>query len=87
MSYSGTMISDLEAAVERAEFPILFKDPLLVLADAKVYLAGRVMEVGDVLAWWEIDQAMDEVTEPTETQGEMMIRTGLDNWLESRGNV
>lgn len=85
MSYSGTMISDLEAAVERAEFPILFKDPLLVLADAKVYLADRVMEVGDADAWWEINEAMDRLQEPT--QGEEMIRTGLDNWLESRGNV
>lgn len=36
----------------------------LLLGSAKMHLANRVMEVGDIHAWWLLDDRMDILIEP-----------------------
>lgn len=55
---TGTTISDLYAMVENCP------DPYLLLGSAKMHLANRVMEVGDIHAWWLLDDRMDILIEP-----------------------
>jgi len=57
MTYTGTLITDICDRVEaiQANQP----DPLLFLARVKTHLADKVMESGDVEAWWIADEAME----------------------------
>jgi len=57
MTYTGTLITDLCDRVETIQDAQ--PDPLLFLASVKTYLANKVMEAGDVEAWWIADEAME----------------------------
>ena len=74
--FSGTLIRDLSASVDRAlalpsvspsgavhvedSAPQDHLDAAMFLADAKMWLANRVMDEGDEHAWWLLDEAQTQ---------------------------
>ena len=58
MSCAGTLIADISKHVERVEVGAC--DPLVFLGRAKMHLANRIMEAGDVQAWWIVNAAQKD---------------------------
>lgn len=68
-----------ETALELVERVEARPDPYIFLGNVKLHLSNKIMEAGDVSAWYICDDAQRH------TAGFDVIRTSLDAHLESRG--
>jgi hypothetical protein len=82
--YSGTMIKDLRATVERvreAEAWLLPADNLdaaIYLGQVLAHIADRIMTSDDTETWWEVREIQNSLW----SQNEKMLHEGLDQWLQ-----
>ena len=77
--YSGTLIADLQALTAKysRSSSVDEKQGWKILVEARLHLCDRVMEAGDVQAWWILAELQDElIYQPSPTCLAEMARPG-----------
>ena len=70
-TYSGTLIQDLQTTVERRLSSVDKRDGFDITVNARLHLCDRVMDAGDVQAWWLMADLQDELLLSTHCVAEL----------------